>query len=404
MTDPTAPHQIAELKVSAHTMPLDPGIYCIFSASGSPTPDVVTGLPVVRITAPPGHAASQVSIVGLDSEGWITPDSATLVRVAKGPAEVLVTVYQASNSAVEAPALQVVCISAGLASTPAAMKSAKAPAPQPNLTADDGPVPVQILAHIYSRGDVGTQIGDWMGQPGSTHWIEGFAIAPIGLVPPSDIEYQAVLGRGWLSPWSEGGQFCGSRAMSLPILGLRIRLKGASAATKRIQLEATFVDGSTVGPVGSGEPCEADSLAALEAFRLVIEDASAAPRKPAAKATAPKPTPARPTPAKSTSAKGAPTKVAPVKSTPAKGAPTKPAPVKVTPVKVAPVKATPAKPAAANAAPANAKPTKATPAKTAPPKADTAKATTVPAPAAAPAITAAPKARASRTPAPTRRR
>jgi hypothetical protein len=31
-----------------------------------------------------------------------------------------------------------------------------------------------------------------------------------------DIEYQAVLGRGWLSPWIEGGKFCGSRGMALP--------------------------------------------------------------------------------------------------------------------------------------------------------------------------------------------
>ena len=365
MPDQTAPNHIAELKVSGHTMPLDPGIYCVFPAPGSPPPDSITGLPVVRITAPPGHTVGHVSIVGLDAEGYISPDSATLVRVTGGPAEVLVTVYQSGHSQADAPALQVVCIStppapaAAPAATPkkpakaAAVPQPAAPQPAPQPAAVQGPTSVQMVAHIYSRGDVGAQVGEWMGEPGSTHWIEGFAIAPIGLVPPSDIEYQAVLGRGWLSPWSEGGQFCGSRAMSLPILGLRVRLKGESAASKRIQLEATFVDGSTIGPVSSGEPCEADSLAALEAFRLVIEDASAAPRKPATKA-----------------------------------APAKPAPAKAAPVKAAPAKATtaPAKPVAAKPAKAKAKPAPA------------------PTPPAPPAKTAAPKARASRTPAPTRRR
>ena len=59
----------------------------------------------------------------------------------------------------------------------------------------------------------------------------GSRLRPVGGIPADDIEYQAVLGRGWMSPWVEGGQFCGSRGMALPILGLRVRLRGASAAT-----------------------------------------------------------------------------------------------------------------------------------------------------------------------------
>ena len=74
-----------------------------------------------------------------------------------------------------------------------------------------------------------------------------------------------------MSPWSEGGQLCGSRAMSLPILGLCVHLRGPSAATHRVALAASFVDGTEAGPVHDGEPCQADSLAALEAFQLVIE-------------------------------------------------------------------------------------------------------------------------------------
>ena len=87
---------------------------------------------------------------------------------------------------------------------------------------------------------------------------------------PADIEYQAVLGRGWLSPWIEGGKFCGSRGMALPLLGLKVRLKGGAAKTHECSYSATFVDGSSVGPVPAGETCEAESLAALEAFQVVI--------------------------------------------------------------------------------------------------------------------------------------
>ena len=77
-----------------------------------------------------------------------------------------------------------------------------------------------------------------------------------------------MLGRGWLSPWIEGGKFCGSRGMALPLLGLKVRLKGAAAKSHECSYSATFVDGSTVGPVPGGETCEAESLAAMEAFQV----------------------------------------------------------------------------------------------------------------------------------------
>ncbi len=118
-----------------------------------------------------------------------------------------------------------------------------------------------------------------MGEPGSQSWIEGFAIAPNRLVELQDIEYQAVLGKGWLSPWSEGGQYCGSRGMALPILGLRVRLKGRAATTHTLRVSASFTDGSRVGPLADTETAEAESLAPLEAFRIEIlpQDSAAVP-------------------------------------------------------------------------------------------------------------------------------
>jgi hypothetical protein len=135
----------------------------------------------------------------------------------------------------------------------------------------------EIVAHQQVKGDVGAMLGEWIGDRGSKRWIEGFMIVPRTGLTPTDIEYQAVLGRGWLSPWSEGGSLCGSRGMSLPILGLRVRLKGPAADAFDIGYEATFVDGTTARAVTGGEACEAPSLSPLEAFCITIVERAQKP-------------------------------------------------------------------------------------------------------------------------------
>jgi hypothetical protein len=129
-------------------------------------------------------------------------------------------------------------------------------------------VPFDIIAHVQTRGDVGAVFGEWLGERGSGKWIEGFGVAPSNGVELADIEYQVTLGRGWMSPWVEGGQFCGSRGMALPMLGLRVRLRGAAAGAFELRYSASFTDGTLIGPVGAGEPCEAESLAPVEALKI----------------------------------------------------------------------------------------------------------------------------------------
>ncbi len=279
-----APSQriVTELKVSGHLMALDAGIFCVFHAPGAQPPDAQTGLPGVRLSLPPGQAAGRIAISTFRDDGWIGgSDNAALIRVDHGPAQVLVTIYQNPDGSHEAPRLQVVKLTeapgAGQAENAAAL-----PAPPSNgAAAIGGPRPVEpgsdqpaqdtaeIAAHIQGRGDVLAKLDGWMGERGSKAWIEGFAIAPRHVIGSADIEYQAVLGRGWLSPWAEGGKFCGSRGMGLPILGLSVRLKGAAAQRYDCRVQASFVDGSTAAPK-TGEPCQADSLAPLEAFHVEV--------------------------------------------------------------------------------------------------------------------------------------
>ncbi|MBV8576920.1 MAG: hypothetical protein JOZ58_18015 [Acetobacteraceae bacterium] len=219
-----------------------------------------------------------MTISSFRPDGWLnTKDDAALVRVASGPAQILVTIYQSRAQKPEsAPRLQVLRLSgdsqqpqsgpAQILRGPGAGRVTPTEASGAQAATRDA----DIVAHVQRTGDVGAAFGEWIGKPGSRFWIEGFSVAPRSGPVPSDIEYQAVLGRDWLSPWVDGGKFCGSRGMALPLLGLRIKLKGGAAEQYECSYSATFVDGSEIGPVPAGEACQAASLAPLEAFKVVL--------------------------------------------------------------------------------------------------------------------------------------
>jgi len=284
----SAAGRITELRVSANLMALETGVYCVFPAPGSRSPDPATGLPGVRITRCPGMEGrpEAVSISTFRDDGWLD-NTAALVRVTDGPAQVLVTIYQAAGQPGEnAPRLQVL----RLAGDPAVAGSEPAGPAANDREAD-------VMAHIQGAGDVPGQFGEWIGKRGSRSWIEGFGISDKGPIGPSDAEYQGVLGRGWLSPWVDNGKFCGSRGMALPLLGMNVRLKGAAAKEYTVRYSATFIDGSAVGPIEEGTACEAPGLAAMESFLIELVprlDASGSHRSTTDPGAADRPGGARP--------------------------------------------------------------------------------------------------------------
>jgi len=268
---------MSELKVSGHLMALEQGLYCITHAPAAGGES--SNLPGVRISVPPQPpgALDRIAIASFRPDGFLhATGDAALVRVLAPTAQVLVTIYQSGAPDGVAPNIQVRrLIEPGVQAQPVAANAAapgpvgtekKADAEQP--AARSGTV-MEMVAHIQERADVGGMLGEWLGERGSRRWIEGFGVMPHGL-SPTDVEYQAVLGRGWLSPWVEGGQFCGSRGMALPVLGFRIRLRNGLAETHEVTYSASFIDGSLVGPVADGEPCESDALAAMEAFLISV--------------------------------------------------------------------------------------------------------------------------------------
>lgn len=263
---------VSELKVSGHMMRLEPGLFCIVQAP-SKGANPLTGLPGVRVSPAPGMLArpDALRITSFRPDGWLNATGdAALVRVTGAAQHLMVTIYQAADARDGAPDIQVLRLLDDDAPARGAL-------PAPVAVASAAPVPVEILAHIQTQGDTGGYFGQWLGTHGSKRWIEGFALAPLNGIAADDVEYQAVLGQGWSSPWVEGGQFCGSRGMALPILGLRVRLRGKAAVDMTCSYAATFIDGSMAGPVGEGEACEAASLAAVEALIIAIHPKGARP-------------------------------------------------------------------------------------------------------------------------------
>jgi hypothetical protein len=254
---------MTELKVTGHMMALPAGLFCIVN---EPNANAHTsGLPGVRISPPP-NANQNVEISTFRPDGWLSGQGdAALVRIMKGPAQILITIYQNANQPDSAPNLQVRQL-IGVSEAPAAPPAQAAPAASPPPAA----IPMNVMAHIQTRGDVAVKFGERLGETGSQNWIEGFAIAAPAGIDPADLSYQAVLGRGWLSPWVEAGDYCGSRGMALPLLGLRVRLTGAAAEAYDLTCEASFVDGTSAGPVASDETCEGENLAPLESILITL--------------------------------------------------------------------------------------------------------------------------------------
>ncbi|QEO17303.1 hypothetical protein [Acetobacter vaccinii] len=267
---PTAQQRITDLQVSGYLMTLHNGLFCIMQASEQQRVDA-SGLPGVRVALAPRTAAGAADILSFDPGGWLDgADGAALVRVCQGPVQLMVTLYQAPGGTGEMPRLRVIRLGED---TPAAPPAALAPPPLPaarvgDRVAEGAGVQVDVSAHIQCVGDVVAGAGQWVGTPGSQAWIEGFGIAPQAGLSGDDIEYQAVLGKGWQSPWVDGGEYCGSRGMALPVLGLCVRLKGQAAQAWTCRVSASFMDGTRLGPVEGGQVLEAESLAPLEAFRV----------------------------------------------------------------------------------------------------------------------------------------
>ncbi|GCE81013.1 hypothetical protein [Komagataeibacter oboediens] len=254
--------QAGDVQASAQLMRLEAGTYCIFHAA-VPAGAGFAPLSGMRVTVPPGMDAVRVST--FDADGWMgAKGGAALVRMPDGGGAVLVTTYRDPvRDGAALPGLQVVRLSGPSVADAAAAVPSSAQAAAGDTRAGG------MIAHIQGHGDVSAALGTWMGKRGGRQWMEGFAIQPAPGLAAGDMEYQAILGADWFSPWVDGGAYCGSRGMALPLLGLRVRLKGEAARQFVCRIEASFTDGTHLGPLEDA-PVMASTQAPLEAFRIEI--------------------------------------------------------------------------------------------------------------------------------------
>jgi mannosyltransferase OCH1-like enzyme/tetratricopeptide (TPR) repeat protein len=128
-----------------------------------------------------------------------------------------------------------------------------------------------MMVHIQSRGDRSGPLGTWLGEPGSTLAIEGFAIS-LGGIYPAGFTYRAIMANGALSEPAARGEYRGTRGENLPTYGLLIELEGDFARRYEVHTEASFIDGSFVGPVPAGTLCAAPSAKQMEAVRITLSE------------------------------------------------------------------------------------------------------------------------------------
>jgi hypothetical protein len=145
-------------------------------------------------------------------------------------------------------------------------------APVLSKTVSAKPGLIEGVAHVRGR-DVIIGADGWIGVPGGKEQLEGFAFTLSG--PPGlGIEYSAKLGPDWFTPWARNGEFCGSRGLALPLLGLTARLVGPGAEQFDLHCVARFIRGQEIGPHSAGDFSVAPDGAPLESFRFIMVPAN----------------------------------------------------------------------------------------------------------------------------------
>ena len=298
------------LSASVQLLPFPAGLYLfsVKAATGSVERDSgKLSLPAMHVGLGPGTRADQVEFLsGPSTEGaWLFAAGDMLVaKVSGAGATLLLSSIRSSSGDVlsiaverlESRSLPAVAGGGSTESTaqpPVEAAAAPAPAPlEPPLNTLDSPlpdtlsIPLQIKTHIRTRGDMTFTDAPWAGRVAPGLWIESFSVQPLGQISAQDIEYKGLTGTGFETPWLSEDQNCGTKGISVPLVGFAMRLKpGQATAAYECEYSGYYRSGVTVGPLRNGAPCR--SMVAndpLEGIRISIVKRS----KPAAVSAKPK--------------------------------------------------------------------------------------------------------------------
>lgn len=251
---PAPPLPGSPIHAAARFISLEPGLYAVeVHAEHRVTLDTRFTLPCIHIDAAPSSAGRATFKILGEQPFAAAGEPAAYLRVEDETAALMLTVYRLAVG-MRPPELRIMRIRG--------LDNKEAPGALPSE-------PLSLLVHVQRTGDLRAPGGAWAGLPGSHSVVEGFAIEPRAPLSAADIEYQAVLGQEWTTPWFEGGEFCGSRGLALPILGLRMRLKPEAAARHTLTYWARFAGSPEEVHAADGGLCVSGS-APLEALRVTI--------------------------------------------------------------------------------------------------------------------------------------
>jgi hypothetical protein len=300
------------LGASVQVLPLPVGLYLFSVTAANPAVARATGqltLPAVHVGLGPGVPPEHVHFIsGPSTHGaWLFAQGDLLVvRISGAGATLILTSVRAPGGEVlsikvehldtRSAALDV----AARTGTPlplkappaaAAERSNRAPIAKPGKAAAGAAdtLPLQISAHVRRRGDMSFVDVPWAGRVGPGLWIESFSVRPLERFGSDDIEYKGLTSAGFETPWLCNEQMCGTKGMSVPLVGFAVRIKaGASSANYDCEYSGYFQSGQTVGPLRNGAPCRSqvanDPLEGIQ-VRLVkrtVGTAAAGAAKPSA--------------------------------------------------------------------------------------------------------------------------
>ena len=286
------------LSASVQVLPLPAGLYLFSVTAASRTPSnamVQLSLPAVNVALGPGVKSDDVEFVaGPSTHGaWLFAQGDLLIAKVKGAGATLVL------TSVRGPGGEVLSIKVERLDTRADViaearavngdradgaRSASYDAPRKvariadaanavvGAVSADSPVPIQVGAHIRTRGDMIFSDDSWAGRVAPGLWIEAFCMRPLERFSVHDIEYKGLTGSGFETPWLSDEKMCGTRGMSVPLIGFAVRLKPSPAtASYDCEYSGYFQSGSTVGPQRNGAPCRSGvANDALEGIQVRI--------------------------------------------------------------------------------------------------------------------------------------
>jgi hypothetical protein len=264
------------LSASLQVLPLLPGLYLFSVKSATPVADPGRGslrLPAMHVGLGPGVRSDHVEFVaGPDTSGaWLFARGDVLVAKVNGSGatliltsvrapsgEVLSIEVERLESRSQASPLPVATthLPGAAVSEPASRLRGALTADPAASAADDGFIPLQIKTHIRSRGDMNFADAAWAGRVAPGLWVESFSVQPLRNLSARDVEYKGLTGTGFETPWLSDDQNCGTKGMSVPLVGFAVRLRpSAQTALYECEYSGYFQSGTVIGPLRNGAPC-----------------------------------------------------------------------------------------------------------------------------------------------------